>query len=225
MHQLVLKFKEKCVDTFLSKVIITPVLIEKVMELTSGQSKSNLWFELRYGRLTASRAFEISRSKVSDGTLVSLILGGKVPETKHMKRGCVLEDQVRMIVEKMLCKKIKKCGLVLSSKYPMIAGSPDGICEDSIIEIKCPISLKTYVNYVKNGQPTEKCNVQIQLQMYLTGKKHAFFCVADPDFAINKKVEIISVQINHEYMEKFISEKLVPFWKRNIYPLLYKSVI
>ncbi|CAG9789618.1 unnamed protein product [Diatraea saccharalis] len=142
-----------------------------------------------------------------------------------MKRGYVLEDQVRMTVEKMLGKKIKKCGLVLSSKYSTIAGSPYGICEDSIIEITSPISCKIYVNYIKNGQPTEKCNIQIQLQMYLTGKKDAFFCVADPDFAINKKVEIISVQINHEYMEKIICEKLVPFWKRNIYPLLYKSVI
>ncbi|GBP98492.1 hypothetical protein EVAR_66490_1 [Eumeta japonica] len=88
MHQLMLKYKEKCVDTFLSNVIITTALIEKVKEETIEQSKSNLWFELRYGRITASKAYEVSRCKTADGTLVSLILGGKIPETKHMKRGC-----------------------------------------------------------------------------------------------------------------------------------------
>ncbi|XP_049880299.1 uncharacterized protein LOC126376795 [Pectinophora gossypiella] len=105
MHQLMLKYKEKCVDTFLSNVIITTALIEKVKEETLEQSKSNLWFELSYGRITASKAYEVSRCKTADGTLVSLILGGKIPETKHMKRGRVLEDQVRRTVEDMLKKK------------------------------------------------------------------------------------------------------------------------
>ncbi|CAD0207029.1 unnamed protein product [Chrysodeixis includens] len=225
MHQLVLKLKEQCVNTFLSKICITSDLIEKVKEETRDQSKSNLWFELRYGRITASRAFEVSRCKVGDGTLVSLILGGKIPDTKHMKRGRMLEDQVCKTVEAMLNKKIKKCGLVLSSQYPMIAGSPDGVCDDCIIEIKCPVSIKTYKNYIKNGQATEKYNAQMQLQMYLTGKKTGFFCVADPDYERNKKVDVISVKYNHEYVEKIINDKLIVFWKNYIYPLLYKNVI
>ncbi|GBP66328.1 Mariner Mos1 transposase [Eumeta japonica] len=79
--------------------VASRALIEKVKEETIEQSKSNLWFELRYGRITASKAYEVSRCKTADGTLVSLILGGKIPETKHMKRGRVLEDQVRRTVE------------------------------------------------------------------------------------------------------------------------------
>ncbi|GBP20348.1 hypothetical protein EVAR_10613_1 [Eumeta japonica] len=173
MHQLMLKYKEKCVDTFLSNVIITTALIEKVKEETIEQSKSNLWFELRYGRITASKAYEVSRCKTADGTLVSLILGGKIPETKHMKRGRVLEDQVRRTVEDML-KKITKCGLVLSSHYPMIAGSPDGLCDGNIIEIKCPISAKTYKT-IYTMASLQRCNAQMQLQMYLTAMKSGYF--------------------------------------------------
>ncbi|XP_046976423.1 piggyBac transposable element-derived protein 4-like [Vanessa cardui] len=41
--------------------------------------------------------------------------------------------------------------------------SPDGIFEDGIIEMKCPVNEK---NYVKNGQATEKYNAQMQIQMY-----------------------------------------------------------
>ncbi|XP_047997651.1 uncharacterized protein LOC125235214 [Leguminivora glycinivorella] len=143
MHQLVWNFKEKCVDEFLKKVELSASLITKVEEETREQADSCLWYELRYGRITASRAFEVSRCKKNNGTLVSLILGAKIPDTPAMRRGRVLEDEVRKTVEKKLNKKINKCGLVISSAYPMIAGSPDGIFEDGVIEIKCPNSVKT----------------------------------------------------------------------------------
>lgn len=224
MHQLVWKFKEKCVDEFLKKVQISASLITKVEEETREQSNSCLWYDLRYGRITASKAFEISRCKKNDGTLVSLILGAKIPDTPSMKRGRILEDAVRKSVEEKLNKKINKCGLVLNSIYPMIAGSPDGIFEDGIIEIKCPNSVKTYNTYIKNGECTEKYNTQMQLQMYLTGKKNCFFCVADPDYCQNKKVEVLRVQYDPQYIENIIKNKLLEFWKMNIYPLLYKSV-
>ncbi|KAF9793579.1 hypothetical protein SFRURICE_021596 [Spodoptera frugiperda] len=93
MHQLTYKFKERC------------HLIKKVEEETREQSNSALWFELRYGRITASRAFEVSRCKTSDGTLISLILGGKIPDTPAMKRGRVLENEVRKTVESKIKKK------------------------------------------------------------------------------------------------------------------------
>ncbi|KAL0879693.1 hypothetical protein ABMA27_003408 [Loxostege sticticalis] len=150
VHQLACNHKEK------------HSVIQKVEELTREQSKSALWFELRYGRITTSRAFEVSRCKTRDGTLIALILGGKIPDTQSMKRGRTLEDYVRKTVIEILRKPINKCGLLLSSTYPMIAGSTDGIFEDGIIEIKCPLSEKTYKNYVKNGEPTEKYNAQMK---------------------------------------------------------------
>lgn len=47
----------------------------------------------------------------------------------------------------------------------MITGSADGICEDCILEIKCPTTAKTYVNYIKDGKPSEKYT-QVKIQMY-----------------------------------------------------------
>ncbi|KAJ8961935.1 hypothetical protein NQ317_003886 [Molorchus minor] len=99
--------------------------------------------------------------QTNDGTLISLILGGKIPDTSSIKRGRVLEDEVRKTIERKLKKKNNKCGLILNSKYPMIAGSPDGIFEDGIIEIKCPISAKTC------GEATAKYNAQMQIQIML----------------------------------------------------------
>ncbi|GBP12685.1 Exonuclease [Eumeta japonica] len=155
MHKLVLKYKEVSCDTFLQKIVLTDADIKKVEEESKNQHQSYLWHELRYGRVTASRAYDFSRCKTSDGTLIALIMGGKIPDTAAMKRGRLLEDKVRETVSIRLGKKIKKCGLLLSKEYPMIAGSPDGICEDCIIEIKCPISTKTYKNYILDWKPEE----------------------------------------------------------------------
>ncbi|GBP33078.1 Exonuclease [Eumeta japonica] len=149
---------------------------------------------------------------------------GSIPDTRAMKRGRLLENEVRKTVGKKLGKKIKKCGLMLSKEYTMIAGSPDGICENSIIEIKCPTSAKTYQNYINNGKPTEKFNTQMQMQMYLTGLQKGYFCVADSNYSTNKKVEIISVTYDETYMSDFL-KLVVDLWKENVYPVLYQSTL
>ncbi|KAJ8982172.1 hypothetical protein NQ317_013957 [Molorchus minor] len=44
-----------------------------------------------------------------------------------------------------------ECSALVDSmprRYPMSSGSPDGIFEDGIIEIKCPISAKTYIKII-----------------------------------------------------------------------------
>lgn len=150
MHQLVLKYNEKSCDAFLRKVILTDAIVSRIEKETRQQYKSSLWFELRYGRITASKAYEVSRCKTNDGTLVSLIMGGKIPDTKAMKRGRILEEDVRKTAEIKLKTKFRKSGLIVCKKYPMIAGSPDGICQDGIIEIKCRMNVKNYANYIKN---------------------------------------------------------------------------
>ncbi|KAK9871582.1 hypothetical protein WA026_012963 [Henosepilachna vigintioctopunctata] len=83
MHTLLLKYKEGSCGTFLEKVILTDADIGSIERKTKGQHENSLWHELRYARVTASRAFEFSRSKISDGTLMSLIIGGKLPDSGH----------------------------------------------------------------------------------------------------------------------------------------------
>lgn len=68
LHQLVFQCQEKYVDTFFISIQIVPDLTEKVEKDTREQLNSRLWFELRYGRITASRAFDVSRRKTNRGT-------------------------------------------------------------------------------------------------------------------------------------------------------------
>lgn len=142
MHQLAFKHKERCCDTFLTRLNISSNIIVEIEKATRDQCQTSLWYELRYGRITASRAYEVSRCKTVDGSLVASIMGGKTVDTPAMKRGRILEEEVRETVSKLLKKKIKKSGLIVAKNYPMLAGSPDGIFDDHIVEIKCPNSKK-----------------------------------------------------------------------------------
>lgn len=212
-------------DSFLCiiKQYFTDKNIKLIEEKTQAQYKNRLWHELRYGRITASRAYEVSKCRTMDGSLVAMIMGAKTPDTKAMKRGRELESKVKTSVEKTLGKKVKECGLFISSQYPFIAGSPDGIYDNKIsIEIKCPTSENTYKNYLKNNQVTEKYMVQMQIQMFVTNLKHCYFCVADCDFENTNHVEMLLISYNENLVNQYISS-LSEFWQKNVYPILYES--
>ncbi|KAH9627674.1 hypothetical protein HF086_016828 [Spodoptera exigua] len=172
-----------------------------------------------YARITASKAFNVSRCKTTDGSLIALLMGAKVPNTPAMDRGRKLEGLVRKEVEKQY-GKIEECGLIISRKFPMVAGSPDGILKkDVVVEIKCPTNEKTFANYICNGKITTKFAVQVLLQMYVSDLKKGLFCVADWDFEKNNKVHIIPIEYD-ETMVNDILCNVVTFWKNNIYSLL-----
>lgn len=107
MYQLVQNYGEKSCEEFLKNiaVLFTADALKNVEEHTRGQSDSNLWHELRFGRLTASKAYEIKNCKKSDGALVALIMGGNIPDNPEMKRGRSLEGKVLQTVQTMLKKK------------------------------------------------------------------------------------------------------------------------
>lgn len=146
-------------------------------------------------------------------------MGAKVPNTPAMDRGRKLEGLVRKEVEKQY-GKIEQCGLIISRKFPMVAGSPDGILKgDVVVEIKCPTNEKTFANYICNGKITTKFAVQVLLQMYVSDLKKGLFCVADWEFEKNNKVHIIPIEYD-EMMVNDILCNVVTFWKNNIYSLL-----
>lgn len=225
LHQLLFEYNNTYdSEQFLTKIskVFEQTIIKKIEQETRDQHTSPIWYELRYGRITASKAYDVSRCKTADGALVSTVMGARIPDTPAMKRGRSLEDAVRKVVENKLGKKIHKCGLFISSQYPFIAGSPDGICENYVIEIKCPSSEKTLKNYIKDDKITMKYATQVQLQMYVTNYKKCYFCVADPNFETNNTVKILTVEYDEEFVTEILSA-IVPFWKNNIYPILCNS--
>ncbi|XP_045493660.1 uncharacterized protein LOC123697005 [Colias croceus] len=197
-------------------------IVTSIEVATKSQYKSPLWYEMRYSRITASKAFEASRCQTADGSLVAAVMGAKTPDTAAMKRGRELELSVIKIVQNKLKKKFKPCGVFLSTKYPMVAATPDGISKDAVVEVKCPTSEETKLNYLKEGQVMQKYFAQVQIQMYVTNKKKGYFCVAHPDFEQSKKVDIVLINYDDEYVNDLL-QNVETFWKVNIYPILVRS--
>lgn len=227
MFQLMLKYKEResspSPEDFIEYLglMMTETLCKEAENSTVAQSKSPEWYELRFGRITASKIYEASRCKTKEGSLVEAILGGaKHIETDAIKRGLILESSVIARVEKLKNIKINKSGLILSSKYPFLGASPDGITDVYCVEIKCPSKEKNIIQYVQNGIIKPKFYYQLQMQMFLTNKAKGLFCVAAPDFLTTQEVNITEVEINTEKCLEIINFAET-FWKQFVFPVMF----
>lgn len=206
------------------KLLMTADACEEAALATLKQNDCPLWHELRYGRITASKAYDAAHCNVLDGTLTQTILGAsKLRDTEAMKRGRFLESNVLREVEKINKIKINKCGLKLNSTHPIMGASPDGESSAYSIEIKCPTSEKAMGRYVSSGNKvTAKYMAQVQLQMHFSNKTKALFCVAHSDFETTKKVTILAVEYDRQLCEDLM-EKCTIFWNKAIFPKLFRK--
>ncbi|CAH2104028.1 unnamed protein product [Euphydryas editha] len=109
---------EKLVDFM--KATFTAAAISAIEVATRRQNKSSLWYEMRYGRITASKAHEVSACNKPDGSLVATIMGAKIPDTAAMKRGRNLELSVRKIVGTKLKKKSLHVAFIYVKRIPWL---------------------------------------------------------------------------------------------------------
>lgn len=195
---IIYKFISKFLDTSFVKFsdfmcnFFNDKVCSEVENSTRAQNEISFWHKVRFGRITASKVYELSRCKTPDGSLVErVICAKKLKDNKYMARGRRLEPEVRKRVEEILQQKIKLTGFHIYLKEPLFGASPDGMLEDSVIEIKCPCSAAAQKNYIVDNKISNKFRAQVQLQMKVCGKKNAFFCVADENFEENKIVRIL----------------------------------
>ena len=157
--------------------------LHRVEKATKDQSSEPLWKVLRYGRVTASVIHDIVHRRTAEGSLVERLMGATRPFlNRAMARGLRIEAKVRAVAETELGQKIRRCGLTISPETPIFAASPDGIGDDFVLEIKCPMYDRTVSLYIKDGHASPKCISQLQWQMFVCKKPMGFLVVADPKF-------------------------------------------
>lgn len=132
--------------------------------------------------------------------------------------------------------QVKNCGLILSNDYPGLGASPDGLVscdchEDAVLEIKCPYTWKdeSDLSILLNMKapflicdeqneitlnPKHQYFYQVQMQMYLSKRKLAYFVV----WTKQKFLEI-KVEADSGFWEKN-SKKALNFHKLVIFPEL-----
>jgi len=144
--------------------------------------------------------------------------------TAAMKRGLALEPIVVDVLMANTRLELTKCGLFLHPDFPQFGASPDAICDDYVIEIKCPSTKECKKHYVdESGNPTAKVKAQVHLQMLLTKTKKAILCVAAHDFEVSKSIQIVYINYNVAYMDEIMA-KAKSFWTNFIFPKLIRHV-
>lgn len=198
---------------------------KEVAKATIEQSKSTLWQELRYGRITASKIFETSRCKKPAGCLVEQIIGAyKLRDTDAMERGRRLEEQVLAILEENLQTKLQRVGLLLHPDLPIIGASPDALGENFVVEVKCPQFLKSEERYIsKENAICSKYMAQIQLQMLMQNVQRGYFCIAKHDFEASQNIIVVCVDFDEQFINKVVADAMT-FWKQNIFPVLINGI-
>lgn len=230
VHQLMIKFIHTNIDQSAESFVkfcidsMDEEIIKNATKLSHGQSENSLWYELRYGRITASKLYEMAVCKTPSGSLVNEIIGAaKTFDTVAMQRGRKLEKAVLIEVKRKLNTNIQNCGFIIIKDYGVMGASPDGVTEDRVIEIKCPMNDKSFKRYINaRNEISKKYLAQINLQMRARNVEKGYFCVAHPNFEETSACTIIDVNYDKDFTEHIIECALI-FWKNNVFPLLYSN--
>lgn len=166
--------------------------------------RSDEWRQLRVGRLTGSRVGD-ALAKVKGGyaasrknLLTQLVLErltGQVQESGYtnaaMERGVQLEPVARRAYEAETGILSESVGFV-THRDLLVGCSPDGLTEDGLIEIKCPLAA-AHLDYLKGGLP-EKYRLQLVHGLWLTGAAWGDFVSFHPDFPAGLQLKITRLQ-------------------------------
>lgn len=229
LHQLMFSFVKNGgvnVEDYLnfSKQIVSASVCKEIAVETKNQSESKLWKELRYGRITASRIYEIAHCKTENGVLVEQIIGAsKIKDTAAMARGRELEKKVLAELKHYMSDvKIENCGLFLNTEFPIIGASPDGLGSDFVIEIKCPKTEKAAKKYINSSNVIAKRYLgQIHLQMFLTKRKRAYFCVAHHDFETSKAFTMACIEFDENFIADLLEKCMENYGNKYIETICY----
>ncbi len=175
------------------------------MKIHNLEQGSPEWFEVRKLKLTASNADAIATSGKGLDTLVDELVAeyfATTPEEPYinadMERGNLLEAEARNMYSSISGNVIEQVGFVELDEH--VGCSPDGLVnDDGLVEIKCPNN-KNYIKLMLTEKIDTKYIWQMQMQMFVTGRKWCDFVAYNPNYS--KYILIIRVNADLESQEK-----------------------
>ena len=139
------------------------------------------WHIARLGKVTASHAKDVvtpggkptankARETYRNELLAERMLGRAADHftTDAMKRGTELEPAARTWYKLETGNRVRQVGFVTRDDIAGCGCSPDGICDDRMIEIKIPVA-HNLIGLILGDAPQEDYNLQIQFQMWICG--------------------------------------------------------
>ena len=177
------------------------------------EQRSPEWFAARKGRVT--------------GSMVGAILGldPNTSRAEAMRRmrgqsefkgniatewGKMHEQEAKEDFEYFKGEEVAPASFVVHPTLDWLGASPDGyLGDDAVLEIKCPYGLRDHVAPVpfKTVKDQPHYHAQMQIQMYVTGRKHCFFWQWTPNDHFG-----VSVEFDQDWIDSNIP-KLAAFYQ------------
>jgi len=177
---------------------------------------SQEWLQMRLGVATASNFDKIITSTgveskalkdyafelASDSLLTEPEVGF---QSEAMIRGNKLEEEARSYYSFVTDNKVEEVTFI---KKDNIGYSPDGLIGDNgLIEIKCPLK-KNHLKYLIDNKLPTKYKAQVQGGLYISQREYCDFVSYHPLFKDEKKMLVIRVERDEEFIKK-LSDLLI----------------
>lgn len=181
------------------------------MKVYNFEQKSEEWFAVRKGKMTASHSQAIGNNGKGLETYILEMMaefyssGGEkeIYTNSDMERGIELEEQARSIYELETGNKVEQVGFCEHNEF---AGcSPDGLIgEDGGIEIKCQKD-NTHFRMILNGEKEidSKYVWQIQMNLLITDRKWWDYVSYNPNY--QKSLIIFRIYADDEMQNKILA--------------------
>jgi putative phage-type endonuclease len=179
------------------------------MQILDCEQGSEAWLQLRRGVATASNFSKIVTTKgeiskqlrdyafqLASETITNL--QDESYKSADMQRGNDLEPDARNAYQQHTLSLVKEVGFMKNDFYGY---SPDGLIgDDGLAEIKCP-NQKTHTKYLYKGVLPTEYKAQVQGGLYVSKRKWCDFVSFHPNFIDDKKLFIIRVYRDEEFIE------------------------
>jgi putative phage-type endonuclease len=182
------------------------------------EQRSNEWFALRLGKVTASRVADLmaktktgysaTRENYMAQLVVERISNSQAESFTNaaMQWGTDQEPYARAEYEATQGAMVEECGFVSHPTIEMAGASPDGLVgDDGLIEIKCP-NTATMIDVLLTGTVASKYNTQMQFQMACTGRQWCDYVVFDPRMPAKAQMFIKRVARDEVFIEEMEAE-------------------
>ena len=171
------------------------------------KQRSEEWFDLRKGKMTASNAQAIAANGKGLETYIYSLMAEKysnnmeIYTNNDMERGIELEESARMTYE-IEREQVEEVGFVEMNEF--IGCSPDGLVgKHGGLEIKC-VNDVNFFKLLVNGEKAidAKYLWQVKMCMFVTERDWWDLAFYDPNF--NKNMLIYRIELDMASREKLI---------------------
>jgi len=165
------------------------------------EQRSEDWYKIRANLVTASNAGRLLSSG-KDKALEPRSSGtGRAAE-----RGLTLEPEAIELYEVIKGVKVDRPGFITNTDYPIAGASPDGIVDDTLIEVKC-FGNNKHLDINKDNIPFEVI-AQVQFSMMVCDLQNCDLVLYNPDVEdLKNAMKIIRIERDEDII-KNIKKKL-----------------